>query len=94
LDWLELGVFDALERKHLKSVQFVIYLDEDKPDVIYECYTFNFAYMDGEPALSIVDSRGRHVVVKHAKTDLQGIMRKMIMASQNLAPLPGVLPSL
>lgn len=90
LDWLELGVFDALERKYLKSVQFIIYLDESHPEVIFECYTFSFAYAEGEPALSIADSRGRQIIVKHAKTDLQSIMRKMIMASQNLAPLPGI----
>ena len=90
LDWLELGIFDALEKKHLKAVQFVIYLSKEHPEDIFECYTFSFAYAEGEPALTIEDSQGRNVIVKHAKADLQNIMRKMVVVGQNLAPLPGI----
>ncbi|KAJ3318026.1 hypothetical protein HDV06_000876 [Boothiomyces sp. JEL0866] len=42
LDWLEIGVFDALERKYLKQLVFGIYLDKDKPFDFIEEYLFEF----------------------------------------------------
>ncbi|KAF9014024.1 HORMA domain-containing protein [Cyathus striatus] len=44
LDYLELGIFDALEKQYLRSFVFAIYLDKQDPNNIIEAYTFNFQY--------------------------------------------------
>ncbi|KXN92254.1 Meiosis-specific protein HOP1 [Leucoagaricus sp. SymC.cos] len=42
LDYLEYGIFDALEKQYLRSFIFAIYLDSKDPNNIVEAYTFNF----------------------------------------------------
>ncbi|KAI0063417.1 hypothetical protein BV25DRAFT_1883873 [Artomyces pyxidatus] len=44
LDYLEHGIFDALEKQYLRSFIFAIYLDNQDPNNIVEAYTFNFKY--------------------------------------------------
>ncbi|PCH37883.1 hypothetical protein WOLCODRAFT_96043 [Wolfiporia cocos MD-104 SS10] len=44
LDYLEHGVFDAVEKQYLRSCIFAIYLDNQDPNNIVEAYTFNFSY--------------------------------------------------
>ncbi|KAF8323084.1 hypothetical protein DL93DRAFT_2151415 [Clavulina sp. PMI_390] len=44
LDYVENGIFDALEKHYLKSFVFGIYLDKDDPTNIIESWTFNFRY--------------------------------------------------
>ncbi|KAI0768437.1 HORMA domain-containing protein [Irpex lacteus] len=44
LDYLENGIFDALQKQYLRSFIFAIYLDNDDPNNIVEAYTFNFRY--------------------------------------------------
>ncbi|KAL5511311.1 hypothetical protein ACEPAH_4527 [Sanghuangporus vaninii] len=44
LNYLEHGIFDAIERQYLKSFIFAIYLDNNDPKNIIESYTFNFTY--------------------------------------------------
>ncbi|KAF8330034.1 HORMA domain-containing protein [Cantharellus anzutake] len=44
LDYLEKGVFDALEKQYLQSFVFAIYLDKNDPSNIVEAWTFNFRY--------------------------------------------------
>ncbi|KAF8516961.1 HORMA-domain-containing protein, partial [Hysterangium stoloniferum] len=44
LQYLEDGIFDALEKQYLRSFIFAVYLDEDDPQNIIEAYTFNFSY--------------------------------------------------
>ncbi|PAV23827.1 meiosis specific hop1 [Pyrrhoderma noxium] len=44
LNYLEHGVFDAIERQYLKSFIFAIYLDSDDPNNIIEAYTYNLSY--------------------------------------------------
>ncbi|KAL7413912.1 HORMA domain-containing protein [Mrakia frigida] len=61
LDYLEKGVFDAVERKFLRSMVLSIYLDPDDPSNVIETYTFNFSYHDVEgvgsvPMLSVEQS--------------------------------------
>nr|QHB50184.1 meiosis-specific protein hop1 [Sparassis latifolia] len=42
LDYLEHGIFDALQKQYLRSFIFAIYLDNQDPNNIVEAYTFNF----------------------------------------------------
>ncbi|KAF7337922.1 HORMA domain-containing protein [Mycena venus] len=44
LNYLEHGIFDALQKQYLRSFIFAIYLDEKDPTNIVEAYTFNFHY--------------------------------------------------
>ncbi|KAL0946558.1 hypothetical protein HGRIS_012763 [Hohenbuehelia grisea] len=44
LNSLEHGVFDALEKRYLRSFVFAIYLDAKDPNNIVEAYTFNIQY--------------------------------------------------
>lgn len=44
LDYLEHGIFDAIEKQYLRKFIFGIYLDGDDPNNIVEAYTFNFRY--------------------------------------------------
>ncbi|KAH9952085.1 HORMA domain-containing protein [Amylocystis lapponica] len=46
LDYLEHGVFDALQKQYLRSFIFAIYLDNEDPNNIVEAYTFNFNYIN------------------------------------------------
>ncbi|CAL1707531.1 unnamed protein product [Somion occarium] len=44
LEFMENGIFDALQKQYLRSFIFAIYLDGDDPNNIVEAYTFNFHY--------------------------------------------------
>uniref|UniRef100_A0A0W0FFC8 HORMA domain-containing protein n=1 Tax=Moniliophthora roreri TaxID=221103 RepID=A0A0W0FFC8_MONRR len=44
LNYLEYGIFDALQKQYLRSFIFAIYLDNKNPNNIVEAYTFNFRY--------------------------------------------------
>ncbi|KAF7311256.1 HORMA domain-containing protein [Mycena kentingensis (nom. inval.)] len=44
LNYLEYGIFDALQKRYLRSFIFAIYLNEKDPTNIVEAYTFNFHY--------------------------------------------------
>ncbi|KAI0647405.1 HORMA domain-containing protein [Trametes meyenii] len=59
LDYLETGIFDALQKQYLRSFVFAIYLDDQDPNNVVEAYTFNFSYckvpgsMDTVPVMSL-----------------------------------------
>ncbi|RDB21131.1 Meiosis-specific protein HOP1 [Hypsizygus marmoreus] len=44
MNYLENGIFHALQKQYLKSFIFAIYLDSKDPNNIVEAYTFNFHY--------------------------------------------------
>ncbi|KZT09612.1 HORMA-domain-containing protein [Laetiporus sulphureus 93-53] len=44
LDYLENGIFDALQKQYLRSCIFAVYLDSQDPNNIVEAYTFSFEY--------------------------------------------------
>ncbi|KIJ69131.1 hypothetical protein HYDPIDRAFT_172597 [Hydnomerulius pinastri MD-312] len=44
LDYLEKGIFEAIEKQYLRRFIFAIYLDNKDPNNIVEAYTFNFQY--------------------------------------------------
>ncbi|KAF9971918.1 DNA binding protein [Actinomortierella ambigua] len=53
LNWLECGIFDALNKQYLRTIVLGIYLDKEKPTDLTESYTFNITYADGEPTIGI-----------------------------------------
>ncbi|EIW60264.1 uncharacterized protein TRAVEDRAFT_119861 [Trametes versicolor FP-101664 SS1] len=44
LDYMENGIFDAVQKQYLRSFVFAVYLDDQDPNNIVEAYTFNFSY--------------------------------------------------
>ncbi|KAG8908515.1 DNA binding protein [Tulasnella sp. 403] len=44
-DYLENGIFDAIEKQYLRSFVFAIYLDPSDPNNLVEAYTFNITYV-------------------------------------------------
>ena len=53
-----IGAFDALEKRYLRKLKMVIYLDPEKPDEAHEVYSVKVSYPDGLPARD-VDGLGR-----------------------------------
>ncbi|CAZ81535.1 unnamed protein product [Tuber melanosporum] len=92
LDWLEIGIFDALRRGYLKAVQLAIYPDDKHPDTVVESYTFSFTYRekDDGPSISlkVTDMHGHGVTANDANKNLQLMIRRLIVITQNLPPLP------
>ena len=74
------GVFDAMERKYLKTVVFGIY-EQGKEENLIESYEFSFDYDNSQFSLndSIVD------VQKNTRM----FMKRLLVMTQNLEPLPG-----
>lgn len=93
LDWLEHGIYDALERKYLSAVVFAVYCDPAHPDRLHESYTFSVDYRDDAPSsLALLHSSGASLRVGVSPGDvrknLQQLMRRFILLTQNLPPLP------
>ncbi|KAF8425920.1 HORMA domain-containing protein [Tirmania nivea] len=95
LNWLEQGIFEALRKGYLKAVQLAIYVDPAQPDVITEAYTFSFAYRmrpDGTPdaptGFNVKDSQGNEITVAETSKNIQQVMRRMIVITQNLPTIP------
>lgn len=53
IDWLEQGVFDALEKKFLRMLVFGMYLDPTKESTLIECYAFRLSYDGNDFKLDI-----------------------------------------
>lgn len=61
MDWIEVGCFDALERKYLKSITLGIYLDAARPQELVEAYTFDVTYQeDGRANLKMTATAATH----------------------------------
>jgi meiosis-specific protein len=46
LEWIEKGVFDAIQKQYLNQLVFGIYLDPHNPLDLTEHYQFEFSYPD------------------------------------------------
>ncbi|TPX38918.1 hypothetical protein SeMB42_g06550 [Synchytrium endobioticum] len=92
IDWLECGVFDALEKKYLRTLIFGIYTTPDEPEKLMESYTFNFSYpTDGQFHVSFVTD-GKQAVHFRTKKEIMKatseMLRRLLTLTQNLSPLP------
>jgi hypothetical protein len=87
--WL-LGAFDAIEKKYLKELMLVVYLDPATPDTVHEMYTFKFSYPGG---LATCEVQGRDgSAAKAAQADMyrstQNLLQTVVVLTQSLGPLP------
>ena len=54
-DWLEHGVFDAIEKHYLRALVFCIFSEFNNPKSLLESYTFKFSYpSDGNVGMNFV----------------------------------------
>lgn len=85
MNWLEQGVFEALEKEYLNEIQFMIYTEENKGKNIIEEYTFK---VDGEQSVAV--NRNKKQVV--SKSDIKGMtcqmLRMLVTLAQTLKPIP------
>jgi len=89
--WL-VGAFDALERRYLRELLFIIYVDPALPDKVHEMYTFKFSYPGGKVACQMLQGEERKEVENiHPDTiykSTQALLRSIITITQGLSPLP------
>ena len=76
-----LGAVDALEKRYLRKLKMIIYLDPDQPNVAHEIYTIKVSYHEGLPALD-VDG------LEQLKTSASALIRGTLQLTQGLDALP------
>ena len=93
LEFLERGVFKAIEDGYLKALQLGIYIDEEHPEVVLESYTFSFVYRNEDGvALRISNVAGECVAMNDASKEMRQIIRNLLVITQDLPALPGISP--
>merc|ERR1719414_380227 len=88
--WL-VGAFDAIEKKYLKEMMLVVYMDEAHPDVVHEMYTFNFSYPGGLATCEIAVQQGgdgTNISLESVKKSTQSLLRRILVVTQGLSPIP------
>jgi len=76
-----LGAFDALEKRYLRKLKMIIYLDPDQPNVAHEIYTIKVSYHEGLPELD-VDG------LEQLKTSASALIRGTLQLTEGLDDLP------
>ena len=96
-NWLEHGVFDALEKHYLKALVFSIFAKFNDPSSLLESYTFKFSYpTDGNVSLNFTavkkDGQPAPTLNFMSKEQIQQawctMIRTLITLSHTLPPLP------
>ncbi|KAI9777968.1 MAG: DNA binding protein [Candelina submexicana] len=95
LDWLELGVFDALERNVLASMRVTIFVEKPSPANVVEAYTYTFRYLTSAGGLSIglagMEVSGlssKALAVADVQLGVVQIVRRLVLVDQTLPALP------
>ena len=76
-----LGAVDALEKRYLRKLKMIIYLDPDQPNVAHEIYTIKVSYHEGLPALDVGG-------LEQLKTSASALIRGTLQLTEGLDPLP------
>lgn len=95
-EWIEKGVFDAIEKHYLKSLVFSIFAEFNNPESLLESYTFTFTYpKNGNISMGLIaNAKGQQPKeftymtreqIQHAWCQ---IVRTLITLSHTLPPLP------
>merc|ERR1719430_207848 len=89
--WL-VGAFNALERKFLKELLLIVYLDASCPNTVHEMYSFKFSYPGGKVSCQMMQGLEGNAVGTMKEGDLlkstQNLLRSIIDLTQGLKPLP------
>lgn len=95
LNWLEQGVFEALQKCVLRAMQVNLIADKNRPTEILESYTFSFTYAASSSDNNILSGvtfkglKGEAVSLKSVKHSLHDFMRQMITLCETLPKLTG-----
>ncbi|KAL0235057.1 hypothetical protein GEMRC1_001639 [Eukaryota sp. GEM-RC1] len=95
VSWLELGVFEALQKKYLREIVFGIYLDPKQESTLIESYTFRIAYDGNNVRLGVTqqtngsnDSKSLPVDREAVRKSTTTMLRTLITLAQTLTPIP------
>ncbi|KAF2739617.1 DNA-binding protein [Polyplosphaeria fusca] len=94
INWLQTGVFDALQRSYLRGLQISMFEDRNHPTQIVELYSFTFNYAvsaDGSRTVAAMDiSRpgGESLTIRHTNAGVQALVREIALLSGTLPLLP------
>lgn len=92
LNWLEKGVFQSIKLKYLKALSLGIFLNEDDPTDLLENYTFTFEYGSGDNFRMKIGSsehdEAESISLLDSRKMAQQLMRRFIIITQSLEPLP------
>ncbi|XP_024530729.1 meiosis-specific protein ASY1 [Selaginella moellendorffii] len=95
IDWIEKGVYDALQKKYLRSMMFSICSGDDGP--LIEEYEFSFTYPENSCEMTIAragdEKSGRNVssgdkTMKSMKKSVCRIVRTLIQLMRTLDNVP------
>eukprot|EP01134_Creolimax_fragrantissima_P007354 CFRG7354T1 len=93
MDWLELGCFDAMEKKYLRVIVLAVFRDEELTKLV-ETYTYKFSYGENGETSGVLTRNGEIVskTSSHDKAQLkkqtQDMLRNLVISAQSLCTLP------
>jgi meiosis-specific protein HOP1 len=88
LNWINVSIADALEKKYLKKIDLSIILDEKNPTNIYESYLFNIDYIDSYPESISLNNELILSPGDITKLQIFKLLKKIILLTQSLPTLP------
>ncbi|XP_041649888.1 HORMA domain-containing protein 1 [Cheilinus undulatus] len=88
VQWMQ-GIFEAIEKKYLRTVIMSIFTDQDNPQRVTEIYQFRIQYTAEGPQMDF-DTNNNMMSMSSGNTKKASILlvRKLYMLMQNLGPLP------
>lgn len=93
-EWLEKGVFEAIDKHYLKALIFSIFAKFNDPKSLIESYTFKFTYPNDQNInidFSTSDKKGERLEFMNKDQIQQAwctMIRTLITLSNSLPPLP------
>ncbi|KGG50113.1 hypothetical protein DI09_89p70 [Mitosporidium daphniae] len=102
LDWIELGIYDALDKKYLRTIYLGIFIDPDDPKNVLEWYTFKVAYAPfnsdhvGADISSLSIEQNDKEILHFSQKEIDfkrsavQILRTMCILTQTLKSLPAI----
>ena len=73
------GALDALEKKYLRKLKMVIYLDPEQPDQAHEIYTIKVSYPEGMVGV---------IGLSEVKKSTTALLYNTLLMTEGLDPLP------
>lgn len=94
MQWIQKGVFDALQKGYLKTLVLGIFKDLKKPNDLIESYTFHFNYKSSEDSsadgvtITLMNSTSTTSATEREITSQKNILRTILLLIQTLDDLP------
>ncbi|KAK5264273.1 hypothetical protein LTR99_003580 [Exophiala xenobiotica] len=87
LEMLEDGIFEALQRSYLDTLQVFITKAAD-PRAVLETYSFAFKYVDGRLNSILLAPTSRSLVLENFQKSFKSVIRALLRSLQDLPRLP------